>query len=100
YMPHLYVTTTQHPRMSKDLVANVPQFDGSNWIQWEPLMKAYLKFSSVWHFVESPRQRPVEPLFHILENAPIIREALEPLPDTADNTERQARALYNAARSA
>ncbi|KIL55687.1 hypothetical protein M378DRAFT_17724 [Amanita muscaria Koide BX008] len=54
-------------------------FDGSNWIQWEPLMKAYLKYSSVWQYVDGTAAIPEDPLLHILSDEPDVREELPAL---------------------
>ncbi|KIL64925.1 hypothetical protein M378DRAFT_11244 [Amanita muscaria Koide BX008] len=69
---------------NKDIGSTVPMFDGSNWIQWEPLMKAYLKYSSVWQYVDGTATILEDPLLHILSDEPDVREELQPLVANAN----------------
>ena len=72
--------------MSKEFSATVPMFDGTNWIMWEPLMKAYLKYAGVWKYVEGTADFPADPLYHHIPEEPTIREDLPVLVvSEADN---------------
>ena len=59
-------------KMSKDIVNSVQIFDGSNYQQWKPMMKAFLQTQNVWNFVENDPMPEMEDLNTIMPQ-PILQ---------------------------
>src|SRR5487761_829612 len=72
--------------MSKDdFSARIPLLDGSNWVQWEQLVKGYFQVHQVWKYVSGTALRPEEPDYYEIKpepQAPAIQPP-RPLASTA-----------------